>query len=109
MTDATAKATRVSNDDVKAALDAVKARFALIGVDTAAWRLVNVPGEGFLVLNASDGFPSETGNRQETIATCQSFVTAFDIIWSKVGTKPADKPAEAVKAGSKVAPAKVAA
>lgn len=108
--------TRVSDADVTAAVQAVKDRLGSIGVNTDKWKLVKVPGEGFLIIG-NDGavFPAETGNRQETIALANIWSGAFDALSAVMAVKSVNKalesapetvPAQAstpVKAGAKKA------
>ena len=104
--------TRVSDADVTAAIEAVKLRLASIGVDTSKWRLVKVPGEGFLLLNTDgSGFPAETGNRQETIALASTWVGAFDVLSRHFGVSAVKATENAVETTteSKGAPVKAGA
>lgn len=75
---------RVTNEDVKSAITEVQERLTKVGVDTSGWRLLNAPGEGFIILNVSGGFPAETGNRQDTIALCRTWVSVLDLFITKL-------------------------
>lgn len=75
---------RVTNEDVKSALTDVQVRLGLVGIDTSGWRLVNLPGEGFMILNVTGGFPAETGNRQDTIALCKVWCSVLDLFIDKL-------------------------
>lgn len=112
MTDntATVKATRVTNEDVKGAITDVQVRLGLLGIDATGWRLVNLPGEGFLILNVSGGFPAETGNRQDTIALCKVWTSVLDLFIAREdaarGSQGVAEATESVKAAPVKAGAK---